>query len=282
MAVLTGILLALVTVVVWSLSDLISKVVIDNGSKWKLLFMGEFIGGFILFVVIVATGAFKIHLTEALWWLVLLGFIDFVGMYTFYESMRKKGAALSSVIVNAWALITVPLGIIFFKERLVPLQVLAIILIIGGVFVIALKRNEKLKIDHGFFVSIFSMIVWGLFFFLLKVPTIIFGALLVAMSVKLLGSFFAIPVLMKKRINLHKTKKKILGLMILVGIFDMAGLLFFNQALLLSPVSIVAPIIAAVPAFVSLFAVLILKEVVTNKQWAGIFITILGVVLISL
>ena len=196
--------------------------------------------------------------------------------------MKEKGVALTSPIVHAWALITVILGVVFYNEVLSSIHWLAIVLIISGIFMITLKKTQEITFDSSFIYAILSMLIWGVFFFLLKIPNLIFGALIVTASIKLLTSFLYIPILIKKKIHLFQIQHKILFYIFIMGLLDSVGFLAFNFALNYSPVAIVSAISSAVPVVSVFLGVLILKEELVKKQSFGIIATIIGLILISI
>lgn len=67
----------------------------------------------------------------------------------------------------------------------------------------------------------------------------------------------------------------------LTGLCGSLGGLFFLHAIKTGPVSLVICLTALYPAISVLLAMLILKEPVTAKQWAGIFLAICSMMLVS-
>jgi len=281
MVAFLGIVLAFVTVILWGFSDIITKASLDRESKWKVLFIGQFLGGSLVFIIAILLGDVKNLLSSEVSYLILLALLNLVGVYAFYEAFQKKGVALTSPIIYSYVIITVLLGIIFYSETVNTIQSLAIVFILSGIFIIMSKKTEHITFDRSFMFAILSMVIWGVLYFLLKIPNLIFGAILVTSSIKLLTSFFSIPVLVAKKIRIFKTENKVLFYMILIGILDSMGFLAFNFALNFSPVSIVTAISSAVPVLSVLLGVIILKESLTRKQTIGIVTAILGLILIS-
>ena len=277
-----GIILAFASMLIWGLSDLVTKISLNKESNWKVLFFGQFFGGLAVFFIALGFVDFSSINLSKLYYLPLFGLANFIGMYTFYKSMQVKGVSLTAPIINSWAFITVILGAIFYHETLGFLHSSAILLILLGLFFITSVNLKKFKFDSSFAFAIFSMVLWGVFYFLLKIPNIIFGALLVTSTVKIITSFFTIPVLFRKKINLFDTNKKSLFVMLLVGLTDAFGFLALNFAYNYSPVSIVATIGSAVPVVSVLLGVLVLKEKLNLRQLSGIVIVIAGLILISL
>ena len=280
MAVWIGIILAFVAMISWGLSDLVTKLSLDRESKWKVLFLGQLIGGLLVFGVALFFADLSVLASKGISYLFILGFINLAAMYTYYKSMQEKGIALTSPIVNSWALVTIILGLVFYKEMLGSLQWLAVVFIMGGVFAVMFKG--KAKFDGSLIYAVISMVLWGVFFFLLKEPNLIFGALLVASLVKLITVFFSIPILVRKKVNIFKTESRILFFIILIAITDGVGFSVFNFALKYAPVSIASLIISAVPIIGVGFGVMIFKEKLSFRQKIAIVTVIIGLILVSI
>ncbi|MFC1801460.1 DMT family transporter [Nanoarchaeota archaeon] len=279
MAVWIGILLAFIAMFSWSVSELVTKLSLNKESKWKVLFMGQLMGGLLILIVALFFVDFSVLASKGIWYLFVLGLINLGGMYTYYKSMKEKGVALTSPVVNSWALVTIILGLIFYKEVLGGLQWVAVVLIIGGVFAVAFKG--KAKLDTSLIYAVISMVLWGVFFFLLKEPNLIFGALLVASSIKIITSFFSVPILVRNKVKIWKTSPYVLFFIILVAITDSIGFSVFNFALKYAPVSIASLIISAVPIISVGLGVMVLKERLTLRQKIAILVVVIGLVLVS-
>ncbi len=282
MEYLFGIILAFASLITWAVSDVITKISLDHTSKWKVLFISQLFGGVIILILALLLGEISKLLSLGIYYLIFLGVLNLFGMYTFYKAMKKKGVALTTPIIYSWAFLAVILGVIFYNESLTFLQALSILLIILGIFLVTNKGSKHIFFDKTFFFAIASMIIWGVFYFLLKIPNLIFGAIIVTASIKLFTSFSSIPILLKKKINLFETKHKIMLFIMLVGFLDAFGFLAFNYAVNYAPVSIVAPICSATPALGVLLGVLLLKENILKKQYIGIAVVLAGLVLISI
>jgi transporter family protein len=68
---------------------------------------------------------------------------------------------------------------------------------------------------------------------------------------------------------------------LITGVVGYLGMFFFLHAVELGKVSVVASLTAVYPVVTILLAVLILKEQITYVQYAGIFMAMAGVILLS-
>ena len=157
MALLIGVLLAFTTLILWGLSDLITKISLTKDRKWKVLLLSQFFGGLVVLVygLIIGEDFTKILRLE-LFYLILIGLLNTFGMATFYKSMKMKGIALTSPITNSWPIVTIILGIIFYHESVSFLQGIAVILIIGGIITMGLKEGKKISFDTTLVYAIIS------------------------------------------------------------------------------------------------------------------------------
>ena len=274
-----GVPLALLGVVFWALADQVTKFSLDRASKWRVLFLSQLFGGGIILAVTMLLGEADKWL-EILPWLIGLGLVNFIGMLTFYEAIKAKGVALTASITNAYPFITVVLGFLIYKEPVSLHQIIAILLILAGMFTITLKNGKRL-FDRSFLIALVSMAVWGVLFFILKIPVSIAGALLVTAGLKLATPVASLPVLFLKKISPIETKHKLLALIAAVGVLDSLGLLAYTFAIKDAPVSTIAPIVAAVPALSVILAVVFLKERLSLHQTVGILAAMAGIFLIS-
>ncbi|MFH1439769.1 MAG: DMT family transporter [Candidatus Woesearchaeota archaeon] len=281
MIALIGIMLALTCLVLWGVSDLITKISLDHESKWKVLFISQLSGGLLVLTLAFFFADLKQLFSIAVIYLFVLGFMNLCGTYTFYKAIKIKGIALTTPIMNSWVLVSIILGLIFYNESMSIFQGVAVLLIIGGIYLIT-TNSDKLVFDKSFVYPILSILIFGIFYFSLKVPNLIFGAVIVTSMIKILTSLFSIPILIKKRIKITFIKQKILFYVILIGFLDALGFLAFNSSLKLAPVSLIAPIVSAAPALSVVLGILFLKEHISKRQASGIIITIIGLIIIAI
>lgn len=279
---LFGVFLALLSMLFWGLSDVLTKVSLSKSSKWLVLFLGQLFGAFIIFVLAFFLGELGNFFSYGLIYLLLISLVNFIGFFFFYKAIAKKGVALTSPIINSWAFITVILSIFFYNETISLVQAVAIILILFGIFLITFKKQEKIAFDSTFVFALLAMITFALFFFLLKIPIEIFGVLLVVLGVRLFTSILSVPFLVVKKINISNIKLFALLAILGVGLLDTFGFLAYSFSMNYAPVSIVAPIGSSVPIVSVILGVLVLKEKLNTRQKIGIITTIAGLLLLSL
>lgn len=276
-----GLLFALTSLLSFSFSELVTKLALNHNSKWKVLFLAQLFGGAVILVLTFLSGEWIKISASGWWWLLGLACANFLGMFTYYKAMEAKGVALTSSIANSWAIIPIVLGIMVYGEKISWIQWISIAFILVGVVTIIFKKGEHFSVDRYLLFAVISMMIWGLYFFVVKVPLLLMGAFVVASVSKIITSSLTVPVIISKKINVMNTTQKALWFILLVGFLDGVGFLTYNFAILNSPISLVAPIITAVPVISVMLGVFVLKEKLTSLQKMGIGAALVGLILIT-
>tara|TARA_Y100000031_G_C8179555_1_gene365759 strand:+ start:273 stop:1115 length:843 start_codon:yes stop_codon:yes gene_type:complete len=278
MELFIGVVFALACIFCWGTSDTIITLSLKRMNRWLLLCVSASIGAVIFLSIALIQGAFATITFENWWYMVIIGIIDVIGMWTFYHSVEKKGLSLAAPMVHAWAPVTIGLGMIFYGETVGLFQILGTVLIVSGMFIAYMKKN--VHIDKGLIYAFFSMLCWGVLFFFLRVPNEIYGALLTAGLLKAAAAILSFPVVLKKKVSLSTISPRLWGALGLIGVLDGVGLFSYNFASVNAPLSVVAPIASATPVICILMGLFVLKEKLTKKEAWGVAVTILGMMLV--
>ena len=92
------------------------------------------------------------------------------------------------------------------------------------------------------------------------------------------GLAFLLPLLMRSRFAILRTKQ--IGLHALRGVINMAAMLMFFTALSISPIAKVTALGFTAPIFMAILAVLVLGERFRIYRWSAIFLGFLGMLII--
>ncbi|MBN2122504.1 DMT family transporter [Candidatus Micrarchaeota archaeon] len=279
---LLGIAFALLTPNLWALSDLGLKFCLKKESWWKILVLAQLFGGIFMLAVSLLAGENLSFPIEWIGWVILLSLIALVATAAYYRAMDEREMALASPICNSWGIVTILLGVLFLGEAVNPMQWAAILLIMGGVFAISLKKGAKLEFDISLAHAVVSMLFWGMFFFLLKLPGEVVGAAFIIAIAKLLTGTLIFPMLSRKGISIRDTALSSIALIALMGALDAGGFLAYLLAINELPLYLVAPIASAVPVLGVLLGVLVLKERPGRLQALGIVCAIAGTIILAL
>lgn len=219
--------------------------------------------------------------------LIAIAILQIIAYLSFYKGLAKGQVSLVSSIAASWGLLTAILGVIFLKEVLKIDQILAIIFIIAGIILASVNKkdllnNKKIKLLIGVKEGLIAMFCWGISLFLLASLTKVIGWFLPAFIFRfLLLLFLSTYILLSKRAFVPKKTKFPLGLLLAIGVFDMAGFFTFSLGTSGAYASIVAPIGSAYTLVTIILAKIFLKEKIKVNQMVGIAGIIAGLILIS-
>lgn len=277
-----GPLFAFITLGTWSLSDLIVKYALSRQSIWFISFWGQILGGVIILILGLLTGQIQSISLASLPWIALFSVINIVGMFLFYKSVQSKGVALSLPIVYSWSILSVALSVIFLSEFPTLLQTLGIGAVLLGIFFVAIEPGNRRLVDRGTLAAFGSMLCWGIFYFLMREPTELYGEWWIGGMLKIGSGILSLPFLLKERARRNKKSMRLLWVMAIIGLLDALGLIALTSGLQISSVAVMTGIPSTTPVVVALFGVLLFKEKVNLRQAIGIGATGIGLVLLVL
>lgn len=276
----TGMILAVLAVGTWGLSELVTKVALDKQPLWKILVISQLFGGAIVLVLLRFTDLLLLDLQWYVY-LLLLGLMNYLGMVFFYKGLQSKGIVLTSPIMHSWAFVTILLSVWIFGERMDVLQTVAVVAVMAGVLTTTV-RSSKLAFDASFIPAVASMVIFGLYFLILKNPNIVLGAVIVTGLVKIFTGIFAVPEALRTNSFSERTSLKQYLLILAVGLLDGGGFLLYNMAVHLTDLWLATVIVSLVPVIGVLLGVVVLKERVKFRKSIGVSLALFGLILLSL
>ena len=207
----------------------------------------------------------------------ICGSLGLVGLYTALSRSRMGVVAPVAAVVTA----VIPLTVGFFLEGAPPVQQ-------GGGFVLALLAVWLLsRSSAGFNVTPKELLLpaaagvgFGLFFILIDRVTA--GALLWPLIAARLGSIVIMTIWSLARRPFTAPSWRQLPLIALAGIGDTGGNAFFALAAQAGRLDIASVLASLYPAATVMLAWLVLKERLGLKQWLGVAMAIVALLLIAL
>jgi drug/metabolite transporter (DMT)-like permease len=135
-----GHLLILAAMVFWGLDNNISKIASQRIDVARLIQLKSAIGGFCLFAIVLLSGI-PINITlEEVPNVILLGVAGFgISNFFFLNSLKRIGAVRTMMIYSTSAIFGLLLAFIILRESIGVYQVLAITMMLAGIFLIELK-----------------------------------------------------------------------------------------------------------------------------------------------
>ena len=199
--------------------------------------------------------------------------------------------SLTGTIVSGYPLFTILLSYFFLSEKLLPTQYAAIALILTGDVIVALPGGRNSGAS-GKNTKDYSWIVWGF----IGAISLGVGDFLTKISVNHIGSYSHIfwialignglsgcnYLIDRKHRPLPPLFRR-QGIPTILGIAaNLLGALLFLLAFDYGEVSLIASLSSIYPAFMALLAVRFLKEEISRRQWIGIAVAIVGLVLLGM
>lgn len=282
----TSIIFGIIAMFGYGLSNAISQVPSKAiGSRRTIFFRNTFVSILLLFILLFfLKGAnFNIKYILIAFGISLIGYIPLV---TFYEALKVGKVGIISPIANSSVIFTIIFSTIFFNEFLSSIQIISIILIIAGIILTALnfkdiKDSHLFKISSGIPYALITCFLWGVVFFLFKIPVMILGPILTSFIIEFGVFIFNGINLGISKISFSIPDKKILLYIFFVAFFGALGTLFFNLGIKTSYVSIVAALSFANPLVAMLYGKFIYKEKLNPQQWVSIALILMGIITIS-
>ena len=107
--------------------------------------------------------------------IIIIGIIGlFIGTIVYYEALRISNRALVGTIASSFPAVAVVISVIFLHEKVSSQQVIAIIIIFSGLILSSLNIRElakkKIFSDKGVLLAFITMLCWGTWIALLKIP----------------------------------------------------------------------------------------------------------------
>jgi transporter family protein len=272
----------------FGLSNAISQIPSKEiGSRRTVFFRGIFVS-FLLLLILLFFLDKAVFPVKYILIAFVISFLGFIPLVTFYEALKRGKIGIISPIANSSVIFTILFSTLFFKESLSSLQILSIVLIIIGIILSSLnlkdiKDSNLFKVSSGVPHALVTCFLWGLVFFLFKIPVMALGPILSAFLNEFGILIFSGINLAISKISFSIPEKKILRYIFLVAIFGVIGTVFFNLGIAKenSSLSIVAAITFASPLVATLYGKFVYKEKLNFQQWFAIILILIGIISIS-
>jgi drug/metabolite transporter (DMT)-like permease len=146
-----GNLLIIGATLFWGLDNNISRILTHRIDITKIIQLKSFIGGFVLLALIVSLGiSLSINLRE-MPYILLLGIVGFgVSLYFLLQGLRKIGTTNTLLILSLSSVFGMFLAAIFLHERISIFQIIAVVIMIFGIYLIKqfnIQDSTKIHVE---------------------------------------------------------------------------------------------------------------------------------------
>jgi drug/metabolite transporter (DMT)-like permease len=228
---------------------------------------------------------------ETIAWIVLLGVLFTIAYVGFNMAFQVgKNPALVGVVAGCFPASASVVAVLFLGQRPSPLTVCLLLAVLGGVVLIGLPKEWRtsLSIDKGILLALLPLVCWGIFGALLNEPV---HRINTAHAWFVVQSLVAVVMALGTLLLYNKgipgivratTQKKAWKLAIPAGVI--IGVAEALQAFSLSSgreIVIIETLLGSYPALYFLVAHKIFKEPLITRQWYGIGVVVVSIVLLS-
>ncbi len=216
---------------------------------------------------------------------VLIGFIGFVPYFTFLKALDKGKIGIISPITDSSFIVTIFLSVMFYAESFAFSRWLAIIIILSGIVSLSVDfsdvRKSGFKMIPGVGYALITFFLWGLFYFLERIPVMIIGPYLLLLVVEV-SVFAPAAVYLGIRRKFKRPDRSTTKFLLVTGILIAIAGLCFNIAITLAEVGIVTTITKSAPIVALLTARILFGEKLKKYQYISVIVVVLGVVMLAL
>jgi len=270
----------------WGTSDFFANNASEKVGHTKTFFWSQFAGMIAMGIIFVIFGPVMTSIKEReIVLLLLAGILYTIGYMFFYKGFEIGNVSVVSVTSNLNVVIGIILAYIFLGQRLVGLQIPAIILIILGITLVSINfddlRKKSFSLLAGVKETLVAALAFGIFWNLSQVLSESIGWINLTFFTKVISILLLfIMSLFNKNIKLTgKDIKKFWFTITVVGLLEAFAVASVNFGLTVGDLVIIDPIAAALSVVTISMAVIFLKEKINKIQIIGILATITGIVM---
>ncbi len=272
-----GILLGLVAAVGWGISDVLVTQAARRIGVGRLMIFFEGLGMLAVAALLLAWPGMP-RPTLGAWTLVIgLGLLNCLGAFLLYRAFEIGTLALVAPLASGYAVVTTALALIG-GERLPLLVVVGALIVVAGVVVVT-RANYAGAIGslRGMPETLGVVVLFGIFYWALNFvtpslgiywPIFVLRLIRVLAGLAIVGSVLAV-------------RDVPLARLAVAALLSTAAFVAFNLGLTSSSTTVVVTIASLASAVTVILARIMLREQLSGKQWLGVGLIIVGVLLIS-
>lgn len=286
----SAIFLSLLAYIAWSFGDLVSFLLSRRVQPLKVVSV-SFAIRFCLYACLIPFFLNYIHSMRIIdiVTILILGCVTACGYLCYFYAARLAHPAIVSAIVGGWGAPSLILSLIFLHETITFPQTITIMFIFLGLLVtttpLTIIRQRNTFLNKGILFALLTLILWGVYGCFISVPihhTGWFWSIFFTMlPFSLLSPFIAL----KKENNQAYEKilnRKNFPLMLLYAALIAIGEVGYNSSLGSGLVAITAPIAGSYATLLVALSFFFFKDKITKTQVAGIIVTLIGIVALSI
>lgn len=216
----------------------------------------------------------------------VLGFIYALSLHFYFRALHIGPVSIVSPISGSYAIVAVPIAVLFLGEALTQWQYVGIALTAIGVFLVDFKmHHRKIKIVHRKYLTyaFATLFLWGIY---MPIDSILIDQTnwFAALFWELIFVNLFLAVMLLKRESIGKFKKSVPLLVkagLIIGLCEVLGGLVMNYGLAKGSVAIMTPLITVSTVFVVLYAVIFMRQKLQRQQAIGVACALIGIMILG-
>ncbi|RJR15056.1 DMT family transporter [Candidatus Microgenomates bacterium] len=276
----------------WGTSDFLANQAADRIGAKRAFFYSQFAGVLLILIITLVTQQVLLLPLSLLIKLVYLGVVYALGYLFFYRGFEIGNVAVVSAVINLQAVLSMVVVFLFRGQRLTPIQIPAVFILLLGIFLVSVNFNELKKgavvLARGVKETLLATIFFGILFWPYNEIVLEQNNLLwVTALTKIFALIFVFGVMkyLKEQLALSQGIHRNKSLWLLVaatGILEAGAMLSVNFGTQVGDGILVQPIAASLTVVTVSLALIFLKEKIAKLQALGIAMTICGIILTAL
>ncbi len=280
------IVFALVSLLGWGVGDIFVTIISRKLGNLQAYFLGFILAWLFASLYIPLAGGINDY---GMFFLAFgLNIIHTFANLSYFKGLEVGNASLTGTVGGSFSFVAVFISVLIFGEKLTLFHLFGIGLIFAGITLASLNWKEMKTLkkhsilsDKGVYYGLLAMLGWGIYFSLIRIPAEKIGWYWSGYTLYLTLPFllFLKPLENNWR-DIFKDYKLILTLLMMVVLITAADF-SYNLGILAGFTSTVAPIAGSYPIVFVVLSRFVFKEKLTLSQKSGIFLTLIGIVIIS-
>jgi bacterial/archaeal transporter family protein len=268
----------------WGISDFFANLSSDKIGHTKTFFWSQ-VAGLIFILLLLPVFGLDLFFSANYYLLVIAASLFYAcGYLFFYKAFEIGNVTVVSATINLNVVIAMLLAFLFLGQKLTPIQLFAVILVILGVTLVSINLKDLkkgLNLMSGVKETLMASVFFAVFWNLSQIISENIGWLATSLFVKIFAIvlLFGFSKFASKELSLKDSVNKTKFIVFLVGVLEALAIVSVNYGLNFGYLILVSPISSALSIVTIIMAIIFLKERISKIQALGIFTAIIGIVL---
>ncbi|MFA6476564.1 MAG: EamA family transporter [Candidatus Paceibacterota bacterium] len=281
-----GLSFAFLALVAWGVGDFLIQKSTRRFGNWQALFFITALGTIVLFPFVAKDLPALWTSSKELILLTATSFIIFLAALFDFQALRVGKISIVEPVFALEVPITALLAGFILHEHLTLVQILLVVLVILGIFLVStkhLKFYKEMKWEKGVQFALLATVGMGLTNFFIGISSRVTDPLMINWFLSLFIFiacliFLTISGEWRKTLDHWRTEKR---LIFSVGIIDNTAWVAYAYSTLYLPIAIAVSISESYIALAALLGIFLNHEKLKKHQYLGLIITVVAVVLLA-